>query len=74
MTGMTAKEALRNYIDGLSEDDAADLLLWIEDRQQLVSFSEDENTRIVAGCADLDAGRIHDHVQVMVDARAINGR
>jgi hypothetical protein len=74
MTGMTAKEALRNYIDGLSEDDAADLLLWIEDRQQLVSFSEDENARIVAGCADLDAGRIRDHVQVMVDARAINGR
>lgn len=71
---MTAKEALRDYIEGLSEDDAAELLLMIEDREGLIVFSQDDLARIAAGREDAAGGRLHDHRDVMSQARALYER
>ena len=53
---------------------AADLLLWIESREQSMSFSEDEYDRIAAGNADVREGRLHDHAETLAEARALYGR
>lgn len=57
MSGMTAKEALRNYIEGLSEDDAADLLLWIEDNGILPPLTPEQIERAERGVLQLDDGQ-----------------
>jgi hypothetical protein len=74
MVGMTAKEALRDYIEGLTEDEAAELLRWIDGGDGLDTFSEDDLARIAAGREDVAAGRVHDHRDVVSQARALYER
>ncbi len=57
MDRMTAKEALREYVDGLTEDDAAELLLWIEDNVAQPPLTQEQIERVRRSIRQLDEGQ-----------------
>jgi predicted transcriptional regulator len=63
---MTAKQALRDYIDRLSEEDALSLLQRIQlgDQGPRIPLSEDEMESVRRALADAAAGRVYSTAEV----------
>ena len=64
---MTAKQALRDYIDGLSEDDAISLLQRIqgEDQGTRTPLTDGEIESVRRALADAAAGRVYTTTEVL---------
>ena len=61
---MTVKEKLHKLIDEMHEDQAAVLLMDLEEHEPL---SEEDRKEISAGLADAEAGRVFDEAEVLAE-------
>jgi predicted transcriptional regulator len=62
---VSAKQALREYVDGLSEDEAARVLAAVDDLfWERLPLTDDDVVALEEGLADLDAGRTHTTAEV----------
>lgn len=69
---MTAKEALREYIDGLSEDEALSLWQRVQCEQaegEYLTLTPEESAMIERSLAQIEAGLTIPHAQVMREMR-----